>query len=573
MVLAIAVTLCAAALVLYYQHRALTTLESQTGIILKQVAEQAASDIAVEARRTLDGPLYETLTAVNHPELREGRLDLVAREFQEGLDAFPHVDRFFVWSDDTEAAARGEAVFVDRAPQDQSTGRSLTVTVTSTQPPLHFVRDPELGRAIIDLARRYAPEQHIYVVADGVGPHHLQALLRLFWTDARRESYFAILGFLVDPATSGKRLFDGLHERSLKSLLARRGGDTPLGLRVVDEHGQLVHGEQRPFAQAATARLPMLFYPGERMKSRLSGGVELRPWRIEVSADTTHRVTSISQGYWPTLLSVLLMLVALGLTVLANRRLADLTKMQGDFISHVSHQLKTPLSLLSAAMETVTMDRARSPEKLQQYLGIMGGEVARLSALVQRVLEYSRLQQQRGFEFEAIDLRPLVHETVSAFESSLSARQFRFRIEEHAPPTRVRADPAAIEQALVNLLDNAVKYSGEARDITVCLRSIGHTAVIEVTDEGIGISKDDQRRIFERFYRGAGGLVHRNGFGLGLPIVQELIHAHGGRVEVDSQPGVGSTFRVILPMLRERAGESAPAAPSGTGVRHEAQPS
>ena len=408
MVLAIAVTLCAAALVLYYQHRALTTLESQTAIILKQVAEQAASDIAVEARRTLDGPVYETLTAVNHPELREGRLDLVAREFQEGLRAYPHVDRFFVWSNDTEDAAPGEAVFVDRRAPGQAAAGLATVTVTPTQPALQFVRDPDLGRAIIEIARHYAPEQHIYVAAQDVGPRRLQALLRLFWSDARRVSYFAILGFLVDPATSGHRLFDALDERSIKTLLDRRGGDTPLGLRVVDEHGQLVHGDPQPFAQAATAPFPMLFYPSDRMESRLSGGVEPRPWRIEVSAETGSRVATVSQGYWPTVLSVLLMLVALGLTVLANRRLADLTKMQADFISHVSHQLKTPLSLLSAAMETVTMDRARSPEKLQQYLGIMGGEVARLTALVQRILEYSRLQQQRGFEFEAIDLLPLV---------------------------------------------------------------------------------------------------------------------------------------------------------------------
>jgi two-component system phosphate regulon sensor histidine kinase PhoR len=567
MVLAIAVTLCAAALVLYYQHRALTTLESQTEIILKQVAEQAASDIAVEARRTLDGPLFETLTAVNHPELRAGRLDLVAREFVEGLNAYPHVDRFFLWTEDIDRLAPGEAVFVDRHRRE---GQLLpeTVTLRSMQPALEFTRDRAVGRAIMDVARRYAPEQHIYVAAQDVGPGRRQALLRLFWTDARRESYFAVLGFLVDPETSGPRLFDALGERSLTQLLARRGGDTPLGLRVLDENGNVVYGELAPFAQAATATLPMLFYPVDRVESRLSGAVLSRPWRIEVSADTNSRVASVNQGYWPTVLSVLLMLVALGLTVLANRRLADLTKMQADFISHVSHQLKTPLSLLSAAIETVTMDRARSPEKLQQYLGIMGGEVARLSALVQRVLEYSRLQQQRGFEFEPTDLGALVRETVTAFENSLSARHYHFAVEEQSPPGRVLVDPAAIEQALVNLLDNAVKYSGEARQITVRLRGAGSSAIIEVIDQGIGIGKEEQRRIFDRFYRGAGGLVHRNGFGLGLPIVQELIHAHGGRVEVESQPGSGSTFRLVVPIMRERAGRAAAdaPAPSGSGV-------
>src|SRR5918994_896699 len=102
MVFAIAATICAAGLVLFLQYRTISTLQSQTRVILKQVSEQSAADIAVELRRTLDGPVFETLTAVNHPELRAGRLDLVAAQFREGLSAYPHVDRFFVWSADIE---------------------------------------------------------------------------------------------------------------------------------------------------------------------------------------------------------------------------------------------------------------------------------------------------------------------------------------------------------------------------------------------------------------------------------------------------------------------------------------
>src|SRR5688572_31953378 len=109
------------------------------------------------------------------------------------------------------------------------------------------------------------------------------------------------------------------------------------------------------------------------------------------------------------------MLVALGLALQAHRRSTELARMQADFVTHVSHQLKTPLSLLSAATETLLMDRVRSPEKLSQYLGTIRGEVMRLSALVQRILEFSRLQQPRSYEFELLDLGPLVRETVDAF--------------------------------------------------------------------------------------------------------------------------------------------------------------
>jgi two-component system OmpR family sensor kinase len=136
---------------------------------------------------------------------------------------------------------------------------------------------------------------------------------------------------------------------------------------------------------------------------------------------------------------------------------------------------------------------------------------------------------------------------VDAFASSLSRHGFTFTVEEDGPAPYVRADSAAIEQALANLLDNAVKYSGDSRVVTVRVRAIGSEARIEVTDRGVGISDADKRRIFEKFFRGAAASLQRQGFGLGLPIVQELVAAHRGRVEVESEVGQGSTFRIILP--------------------------
>ena len=134
---------------------------------------------------------------------------------------------------------------------------------------------------------------------------------------------------------------------------------------------------------------------------------------------------------------MLLMLAALGLTVQAHRRSAELARMQTDFVAHVSHQLKTPLSLLSTATETLQMDRIRSPEKLSEYLDTIRAEAARLSALVQRVLEFSRVQQQRSYEFEQVDLGALVRETVDAFAHGLQpARSLPGGAE---PPGPVRA--------------------------------------------------------------------------------------------------------------------------------------
>ena len=525
--LAIAATIGAAGLVLYFQHRAIAALDSQTKVIVRQISEQAAAEIAGELHRALAGPVLETLTAVSQPDLRAGRIDLVAREYEKGLIAYPHVDRFLAWSTATQAKTPGEVLFFGRD------GR--------------FVRDPGLGRAVFELARRHAPAQHIYVAAENIGPekrHHV--LLRVFWNDALRRNYFAVLGLVVDPHTMPAQLFAEPSRGRINAVLNRRSGE-PLRLRVMDDRGALLYGHVEAGTINGRLTFPMLFYPAEEIQARMSGRGVARPWEIEVGAPAVEStMTGMSQSYWPTLVSVALMLVALVLTVQAHRRAAELAEMQTDFVAHVSHQLKTPLSLLSTATETLQLDRIRSPEKLAEYLDTIRAEVGRLSTLVQRVLEFSRVQQDRSYELEHVDLGALTRETVDAFVHGLAGHHFKFDVQIDGPGPYVLVDPAAMEQVLANLLDNAVKYSDTVKEITVSVRSDRLFAIVEITDRGVGVAYADQSRIFDRFYRGSSRLT-RSGFGLGLPIVRELVHAHGGRVEMSSVPGAGSTFRIWLP--------------------------
>ena len=527
LVFAIMATIVAAGLVLYFQYRAIATLESQTQVIVRQLSEQAAAEVAAELHRALAGPVLDTMTAVSQPDLRAGRFDLVAQEYTQALVAYPHVDRFLAWSTGIEVNTPGEVLFFGRD------GR--------------FTRDAALGRAVFELARKHAPAQHIFIAAEGVGPQkQYQVLLRVFWNDAKRLDYFAVLGLVVNPQTSAARLFDPPRLARINALLARRAGEPPLRLRVINERGGLVYGSADAGTISARLAFPMVFYPAEEIQARMSGGAVTRPWQIEVgSPEMAGAMSGMSQSYWPTLVSVALMLVALGLTVQAHRRSAELAEMQTDFVAHVSHQLKTPLSLLSAATETLQLDRVRSPEKLGEYLDTIHAEAARLSNLVQRVLEFSRMQQDRRYELEYVDFGALIRETVDAFAHGL-AGQFTFHVDIEGPGPYVHVDPAAIEQALANLLDNAVKYSDTIKEITVSVHSDHHFAIVEIADRGVGVAAADQDRIFDRFYR-ASSKLHRPGFGLGLPIVRELVQAHGGRVDMTSVPGAGSTFRISLP--------------------------
>lgn len=361
-------------------------------------------------------------------------------------------------------------------------------------------------------------------------------------------------------------MFPELSRRGLADLLNPKDGSPKMELRIFDNKGQLVFGPPGPpRAIAGRAPLALEFYPGEDIGPRMAAHVPARRWTLEispVSRDAPALIASTgTQGYWLSGISVLLMLIALAFALQGHQRATQFSRMQADFVSHVSHQLKTPLSLLSAASETLAMDRVRSPEKLAHYLQIMRTETTRVAALVERVLEFSRVDSRgRTYELESLSLGPLVRETVEAFQRTLPPGEFALTVEDAGDAPIVAADPAAIEQVLLNLLDNAVKYSDRVKQIAVRVAVSGADAVIEVSDRGVGIDRADLARVFEKFYRGAGSSLHRQGFGLGLAIAQELVRAHRGRIEVVSTPGRGSTFRVRLPALaRRRASRRVPA--------------
>jgi signal transduction histidine kinase len=285
------------------------------------------------------------------------------------------------------------------------------------------------------------------------------------------------------------------------------------------------------------------------------------PWRLAVSPGARQApalmASTRTQSYWLSGLSVVLMLVALAMALQMRQRAALLARMQADFVAHVSHQLKTPVSLLSAVAETMALDRVRSPDKLAQCVDIVRLETTRLSSLIERILEFSRASDGvRRFELEAIRLGPLVRETVDSFRTALAPTGYRIEVDETGTAPVVAADPVALEQALVNLLDNAIKYSGDSRLVTVRIGTAGADATIDVVDRGIGIGPVEQERIFERFYRGSGATWHRQGFGLGLAIAQELVAGQRGAIDVQSAPGQGSTFRIRIPILH---GAEAPA--------------
>lgn len=549
--------LCAAVLVVYLQHRALVELDRQTNVVLQKVAEQTATTAALEIRRTLGGP-RGVLGAVNHPLIAAGRLDLVANEYAQGMKEYPQVERFFVWSELTEATVPGEALFYGGA------GGTPAAAVRVGPPVLRmFYRDPPMGRRLLARARQHGGSQRIYAaVHEVVNGTPYDVFFRLFYTDAGRTSHFAVLGFVVNLDSARTRLFPALYESRFAALLNPRDGSPPFEMRVLDESGRQVFGPRTP-VPAVSARSPFAFqfYPAGG-ESLMAASIPPRRWDLIISPRAGDAPTMIAstraQSYWLSALSVLLMFVALAFALQSHQRSTQLARMQADFVAHVSHQLKTPVSMLSAVAETVALERVRSPEKLTQCVEIIRGQTSRLSALIERILEFSRVDDGgRRYELETVPLATLVRETADAFAGALETSGYRIAVVESGPAPIVAADPAALEQALVNLLDNAVKYSGESRTVTVRVGVAGGDATIEVVDAGVGIDPAERGRIFERFYRGEAGALHRHGFGLGLAIARDIVVAHRGTIEVESARGAGSTFRIRIPMIDRGAARAA----------------
>ncbi len=262
------------------------------------------------------------------------------------------------------------------------------------------------------------------------------------------------------------------------------------------------------------------------------------------------------------LLAFVLACLLLGavMTIRAATREARAAALQSAFIANISHEMKTPLALIRMFSETLELGRIRDPGRLAEYYGMLNREARKLTSLIESVLEFGRMEAGRKeYRMRPAGVAEIVEQVIGGYEFQLRSGGFSWKteIEPDLPPADL--DPAALSQAVGNLLDNAIKYSSACKAITVAVRREGHDIAISVTDCGIGVSPGDRQRIFDRFYRASSPLVHNTkGSGLGLAIARHIVEAHGGHIEVDSTPGQGSRFTILLP-----ASSHAPVEPLG----------
>jgi signal transduction histidine kinase len=365
---------------------------------------------------------------------------------------------------------------------------------------------------------------------------------------------------LYDEITSGR--WD-LSAEQFDYYLSRLGRQPPPGNRFEfarELEGQFRHAGPLVEGEMYRSTLPhhQLWYMAKR--GRILGLAVSSKWvaeKLEPEVRASLGLESMGQlqpasGVWlyagGTLLVIVLLAAGVVLLLRDVHRESRTNQLRADFVSGVSHELKTPLTLIRLYADILMNDENHPQPERSSFYRIIARESERLSHLIERVLSFSRIERgQQNYTLETGDLGPVVSRTVDAYQHYL--RRLGFEIDSQLtgelPP--VRFDPDAVSQAIVNLLDNAIKYSGGNKFVRVNLATNNGHVALEVEDRGIGIAPEWREKVFERFCR-APNASAKGGYGLGLYLVRHIMNAHGGDVQLESEMGRGSRFRLVFPV-------------------------
>ena len=315
--------------------------------------------------------------------------------------------------------------------------------------------------------------------------------------------------------------------------------DTNVDYRILDEAGRFVAGVEETIREPFAASVIGPYFPGWTVQLFFKGG------------DTLERAASeqIAVYIWTGVLLIMLILASGGIAAQSIGHQVRLNKLKNDFIATVTHELKTPLASMRVLVDTLLEGNYRDPNQVTEYLQLVSRENERLSRLIDNFLTFSRMERNKqAFQMRPVSPVSIAHTAAQAVKTKLGRGHccFETAIPDELP--EIRADHDAMVTVLVNLLDNAYKYSYEEKCITLSVTAEGGSVCFSVHDNGLGIPRRALKKIFQRFYQVDRSLTRRTeGCGLGLSIAKFIVDAHQGTITVESKPGQGSTFTVRIP--------------------------
>ena len=349
----------------------------------------------------------------------------------------------------------------------------------------------------------------------------------------------SIFGFSIDNQYLEKEI--------LPSILEEVSWGEGFVVQIVDKENKVMAGEKIPRQESPH---PQLSYSQDFEEN-------FPPWKIKIYQafpSEAERQFGLRRNIY--VLSVVIVIVAILFGgILAIRSTAKelrLAKLKSEFVSTVSHEFRTPLTSIRYLAELLQRGRVKEESKKQQYYESITHESERLSRLIENILDFSKIEAgMKEYEFEETDVAEMCRDVVSRFQEQIGPQEFTLETEISEEMPKIIADKEALPRALFNLLDNAVKYSGESRIIKYLSWSDQNLIFIKVVDKWIGIKKEDQEKVFEKFFR-SGDIQYSTikGSGIGLTLVFHIAKAHGGEVILESEPGKGTEVTVQLPIDR-----------------------
>ena len=379
--------------------------------------------------------------------------------------------------------------------------------------------------------------RHLHKTFDG------RSYLVSYWQRAERGKRFLVTAWHEVP-----RIVHDLFPRMLEDTTGHAR------IHVVDEEGRTVFGQPTPGGEFTVGRPFQTTLYGWRLYATLTTAEELG-----ASVERRRELEMITVA-----VSFLVVVAGVVIVVVAAERERRLAALKSEFVANVSHELKTPLSLVRMFSELLATDRIRDDAKRKQYLSIIMRESERLSALIENVLDFARVERGKAaYQFEEADLSEVVASAVEAYRYRAESEGIEITLQAQPDLPTTLLDERAMELALVNLMDNAIKYAKDGKTIEVRVRTRGGRSLeVRLEDHGPGIPADEQRRIFDRFVRGKGAREKQvRGSGIGLALVQHIARSHGGQVWVESELGKGAVFYVTIP-IRAPKGKAKPHPPA-----------
>lgn len=527
---------------LLVQYRSFADLENKTRAAVQENLRQTLQSLSRRIVEKAEALSDETLGGIDPVDVEQERFDRIADRLSAMKKSHPEIDLAFVV---VHCACRENnfAVFAS----------SGAVRLIDDE---HFKRNPEVQTAIenynnaallrtaADSGDRSLFEQSHCPIFRGENADSSSVFV---FAPINRNDHQGQIGF-AGVTLKNSYIRERLLPQTIGELLGGADDDSTPVISVLDENDGAIY---------TSGGGPI------RHEVKLPLGPVFRRWRMGIGYRRT-TIEALARGQFRQNVALMgvamaLLLGGLLLGLRATTREMKLVEARAAFVSNVSHELKTPLSMIRLFAETLELGRVRSDEEAHRYYRIINRESRRLTRLIDNILDFSRIEAgRRRYQFAETAVAEVVAEALQSYEDQMASAGFEVRaaLDHDLPPALV--DREAMAQAVLNLLDNAVKYSAQTKRIEVIVRGRDGRIAIEVADRGVGIARSEHERIFEKFYRVGAGLVHdTKGSGLGLAIVKHIVEAHGGRVTVESAPGAGSRFTILLPILGSEVVEGA----------------